>query len=88
MTALTKLEKFATFNRGWAFGEGYAFSHEVIDGAKKVVAVYDDDYNIDVFPCRDGSVIVAVYISGRSLEFRIGFETESHDSTIDGEKDA
>lgn len=79
MTALAKLEKFATFSKGWAFGEGYAFPVEVIEAAKKVLEFYDDDYNSDVFPCRDASVIVVIYISGRELEFRIGFECDRSD---------
>lgn len=79
MTALAKLDRFATFPKGWAHGDGDPFPLEVIAAAKKVIAIYDDAYNTDVFPCRDGTVIVAIYLSGRSLEFRIGFEIDTDD---------
>lgn len=88
MSALAKLERFATFPKGWAHGEGSPFPHEVIEAAKKIVAIYDDDYNTDVFPCRDASVIVCIYISGRELEFRIGFECDREGCESDGSGDA
>ena len=71
MTAPTpydKLRTFATYPDGWAFGEGRAFSQEVLTQAGWLMDKLDDaGHEFDVFPGHDGQIVVTAYIGTKEL---------------------
>jgi hypothetical protein len=71
--ALEKLRRFRHFQNGWAFGEGRAFTRSVIDAAEEIIAQLQRKglSECDVFPGRNGQIIVAVYSGPTSLDFYV-----------------
>jgi hypothetical protein len=61
--ALQKLDKVSRYPRGWAHGDGDAFSADVVKTARRVLTIAASlglD-GTDVFPRRDGGLVASVY---------------------------
>jgi hypothetical protein len=59
-----KLIEFAALEKGWCFGEGEPFSSRVLEVAAFIATnaeFWPNVKHIDVFPGRDGQIIVSVY---------------------------
>lgn len=71
--ALRKLERISQYPKGWAHGTGAAFSHDIIEKARRALTVAASLglQRTDVFPRRDGGLVVSVY-----------FDNETHDFTV------
>jgi hypothetical protein len=69
-----KLNHFARYTSGWAFGEGREFSQLTIRNAGQLLeaginSAFGDA--VDVFPGRHGQVIVSFYRGNESLDYAV-----------------
>jgi hypothetical protein len=62
--AHSRIDKFATYQDGWAFGEGISFKPRVVEVAKLIatsVIEYPGVKAVNAFPGRNGQIIVTGY---------------------------
>lgn len=71
--ALQKLNRLSRYPQGWAHGQGDQFSRAVVDSAKTALAVAAslDLQQTDVFPRRDGGLVVSVYVGADVHDFTL-----------------
>lgn len=70
---LDKIESFISFEDGWSYQEGVAFSRQAVDSAK-TIAAWLDHYGfktLDAFPGLNGEIRVTAYIGNHYLEFTL-----------------
>lgn len=77
-SALEKLSKLFELKDGWAFGEGKAFSTLVKSTAIDVVAALEGQYPVDVFPGRNGQIIITQYTPSGDVDVIVD-DADSHD---------
>ncbi len=77
--AVTKLDSFKKLQNGWAFGEGIAFPPLVLLRAEQIIErLVRDGYNdIDIFPGRDGQIVVTAYGHRVSFDLSICDDAEA-----------
>lgn len=68
MSAMEKLTKLFDLRDGWAFGEGKAFSTLVKSTSIDVLAELSLHYPTDVFPGRQGQIIVTMYTPSGAVD--------------------
>jgi hypothetical protein len=70
--ASQKISAFSTWQDGWKFGRGSAFSQQVVSNAQRLnSAAYNLGLKIDAFPGDSGQISVVVYCEGVSYDFAV-----------------
>ena len=69
--AIERLDIFATYQDGWHYGEGEAYSAATIAHARRMIAQFaedaEGDEGIDTFPGLNGDIGVSLYIGGQAV---------------------
>jgi len=71
--ALQKLDRISHYPQGWAHCDGDQFPADVIDEARRALTIAASLglNRADVFPRRDGGVVVSVYVGNGTHDFTL-----------------
>lgn len=70
--SVEKLNRFASYPDGWAYGEGHRFDAVVLDRARTILTLAKAlELEVDVFPGRNQQIIVTIYRANESFDFAV-----------------
>jgi hypothetical protein len=77
--AFKKLERFKTFENGWAFGEGQKFALPVYLAAEQLLSMFSEEPSteFDVFPGRSGQIVITLYCEDFTIDFVVFADEQS-----------